>query len=575
MMGTLLRFFSASVAGFLLLLGETSWAQNEVSAEAVLEETQVAVGITTYLQLVVQGGQPEEVPNEIKAPGLTIGDPSRPPASNYAHSTLNGVLTVQSKYLYPVVGNTAGTFSIPAINLRIRGKEVSTAPLSIEIVKLSGSRPQFNSSQPYFLTFQASKTEAYVNELIPIELGLYVRGNNSIARPGRPKFEKSGKFVIKPFPTTYRLNPEQIDGIPFSNVRFPTQVAALSPGTHVLGPASVETDIAKPGNGLFPKAMMRLSETRTISSNELSFTIKPLPENGRPASFQGAVGSFELEVTAKPLQLRAGDPLSIDIHVRGNGNFDSLNPPHLPETDGWRVYPVTKVENPDGTDSQTITYGQVVIPLRKQPSVPSLELAFFDPVKEEYVTLRSPAIPLNIIPDPAADPSSGGAVLNQIGFQGEELNDILFIHTSTPSWRPLASSLLTQPSFWAWQLIPFSALAGLAGGWAWRGWQIWQAEQRRRFERTLEKVRARSSQPLSRAQFYEIVLDYFERWRVKHPQLPANLSARSRESLDQMLQAGNSLLYAGATDSTGPASNQEKQEILSALAELESLAPIA
>jgi hypothetical protein len=42
-----------------------------------------------------------------------------------------------------------------------------------------------------------------------------------------------------------------------------------------------------------------------------------------------------------------------------------------------------------------------------------------------------------------------------------------------------------------------------------------------------------------------------------------------------MLQAGNSLLYAGATDSTGPVSNQEKQEILSALAELESLAPIA
>ncbi len=552
-------------------------AQDDVSVDAVLEETQVAVGITTYLQLVVKGGQPEQIPNEIQARGLTIGDPSRPPVSNFAHSNVNGVPTVESKYLYPVTGQTPGTFTIPAIPLRVRGKEITTAPLSLEIVKLSGSRPQFNSSQPYFLTFQATKTEAYVNELIPIELGLYVRGNNSIARPGRPKFDNSSKFVIKPFPTTYRLNPEQIDGIPFSNVRFPTQVAALAPGEHVLGPASVETDIAKPGSGLFPKAMMRLSESRTIASNELSFTIKPLPEQGRPASFQGAVGSFELEVSAKPLELRAGDPLSIEVLVRGNGNFDSLNPPKLPETEGWRVYPVSKVENPDGTDSQTVTYDQVVIPLQKHESLPSLELAFFDPAKEQYVTLRSPAIPLKIIPDPAADPASGSAVLSQIGFQGEQLDDILFIHTGSPSWRPLTGSLVTQPSFWAWQLLPFSAVAGLAGGWAWRRWRDWQAEQRRRFELTLEKVKARSGHSISRAEFYEVVLEYFERWHVKHPQLPANLSARSKDAIERMLQAGNSLLYAGsgASATPTPASNQEKHDVLSALAELESLAPIA
>lgn len=573
-----MRLSPCFVAAWLacwLVSGQIAPAQNEISVEAVLEETQVAVGITSYLQLIVQGGQPEEIPNVIAAPGLSVGDPSRPPVSNYAHSTVNGVLTVQNKYLYPVIGQAPGTFTIPAIKLRVRGKEVATSPLSIEIVKLSGNRPQFNSSQPYFLTFQASKTEAYVNELIPIELGLYVRGNNSIARPGRPKFENSGKFVIKPFPTTYRLNPEQIDGIPFSNVRFPTQVAALAPGTLSLGPASVETDIAKPGSSLFPKAMMRLSESRTISSNELTFTIKPLPEAGRPPSFSGAVGSFELEVKAHPAELRAGDPLSIDVRVRGNGNLDSLQPPQLPETEGWRVYPVAKVENPGGSDSQTVSYAQVVIPLRKHPSLPPLELAFFDPAAERYVTLRSPAIPLNIIPDPTADPASGHAILNQIGFQGEQLDDILFIHTNSPSWRPLNGSLVTRPSFWLWQLLPFSVLAGLVGGWSLQRWRNWQAERRRRFEMTLEKVRARSSQHLSRAQFYAMVLEYFERWRVKHTQLPAKLTPRSTTALENMWRAGNSILYAGASDSSEPVSNEEKQEVLSALAELESLAPIA
>ena len=572
-----LRLLARAIATATALLACTgAWAQSaeEITVEAVLEETQVAVGVTTYLQLIVQGGQPEVVPNQIPAEGLTIGEAERPPASNYYHPSVNGVVMVQAKYLYPVVATSPGTYTIAPIKLRIRGREYASNPVTIEIVKLSGSRQQFNSSQPYFLTFQATKTEAYVNELIPVELGLYVRGNNSIARPGRPKFNNSGKFVVKPFPTSYRLNPEQIDGIPFSNVRFPTQIAALAPGTHLLGPASVETEIAKSGNDAFPR-LMRGSEPRTISSNDLSFTIKPLPTEGRPASFLGAVGSFELEVEATPRELRAGDPLSVEIRVHGNGNFDSLTPPQVPETAGWRTYPVTEIDLPEGNDSQSVTFAQVIIPLEKHDALPPIGLTFFDPAKETYVTLQAPPVPLRIIPDPAASAAAGQVLLSQIGIQGEQLDDILFIHTGNPSWRPVTGSLVSRPSFWAWQLLPISALCGIVGGWGWRRWTEWQEARRLLFEVTLEKVKARAHESLSRPEFYALVLDYFERWRVHHPQLPATLSPRSRESIERMIQAGNSLLYAGDSGNPAAASQKEKQEVLSALAELESLAPIA
>jgi hypothetical protein len=166
-------------------------------------------------------------------------------------------------------------------------------------------------------------------------------------------------------------------------------------------------------------------------------------------------------------------------------------------------------------------------------------------------------------------------VLGQFGLQEEQLDDILFIHTRSPAWRPVHGSLLTQPAFWAWQLLPFLALAGLAGGWSWHRYQLWKAEQRRRFEVTLDRVKAQSQHPITRGEFYELVLEYFERWRVKHPQLPHSLSKRSQEAIDRMLQAGNSLLYAGSATASDPAKSQEKQEVLSALAELEALAPIA
>jgi len=154
---------------------------------------------------------------------------------------------------------------------------------------------------------------------------------------------------------------------------------------------------------------------------------------------------------------------------------------------------------------------------------PPWELAFFDPGKEEYVTLHSPVLSLQMVADPAATAGAAAAVLSQIGMQGEQLDDILFIHTGTPSLRPLTGSLVAQPGFWVWQL-PFSAVLGLAGGWGWKRWSAWKEEQRRKFEMTLEKVKARSHQNLSRTEFYELVLDYFERWKVKNPQLPAGLS---------------------------------------------------
>lgn len=92
---------------------------------------------------------------------------------------------------------------------------------------------------------------------------------------------------------------------------------------------------------------------------------------------------------------------------------------------------------------------------------------------------------------------------------------------------------------------------------------------------TLEKVKARSHHNLSRAEFYELVLDYFERWKVKNPKLPAGLSQRARDTIERMLQSGNSVLYAGTAANPAPATNQEKHEVLSALAELEALAPMA
>ena len=232
---------------FGLLQNEANAQEQTVRVRASLEEKQIAVGVQTYFIIRVEGGQPETIPREIEVPGLVIRESFRNPRM----TTINGVLHTEVLLGYAVVGNAPGTYEIPGQTFVIKGVPYTTEPQTLEIVEMAGNE-QLSAERPYFMTFKAAKTEAYVNELIPIDLNLYVRGSGTIGSAGRPKFENGEKFVIKPFPHQYHVELKQIDGIPFTTVRFPTRIAALSAGNHKLGPASTEANVTRPMNTLFP-----------------------------------------------------------------------------------------------------------------------------------------------------------------------------------------------------------------------------------------------------------------------------------------------------------------------------------
>ena len=62
----------------------------------------------------------------------------------------------------------------------------------------------------------------------------------------------------------------------------------------------------------------------TLHTDGATVKIKPLPTQGRPADFSGAVGQFEVsnEVSAK--NGTTGDPLTLKIKIEGRGNFDRV-----------------------------------------------------------------------------------------------------------------------------------------------------------------------------------------------------------------------------------------------------------
>jgi hypothetical protein len=130
--------------------------------------------------------------------------------------------------------------------------------------------------------------------------------------------------------------------------------------------------------------------------------IKSAPAAGRPGSFAGAIGrGFTLEVAADRSVVQLGDPITLTITLRGDGNLTSVGPPKLGgegglDTGAFRL--------PDIDASGEIRGESKVfeIPVRvlsdSVREIPALAYAYFDPESEEYRTTYSRPIALSVRP---------------------------------------------------------------------------------------------------------------------------------------------------------------------------------
>ena len=68
---------------------------------------------------------------------------------------------------------------------------------------------------------------------------------------------------------------------------------------------------------------------QVITSNQLTMHIHPLPAEGRPENFTGAIGQFQVKGDAQPATVAMGEPVLLTFSVAGVGNFDYVRCPAL------------------------------------------------------------------------------------------------------------------------------------------------------------------------------------------------------------------------------------------------------
>lgn len=187
-----------------------------------------------------------------------------------------------------------------------------------------------------------------------------------------------------------------------------------------------------------------------LKSASLPLNVQPLPVAGKPAAFSGAVGNFSIEASVGDPRVRAGEPVELQLVVRGQGNFDRV------ATTGVASSPVLETYPPTSTESAgSKTFVQPVVPRQAgRTEIPAVALDYFNPDTGRYATARSSPVALDVAPGQALAANHAGAIPDAVSGPSLAPN-------ADDEGRPVASlrPLYTHRGFWIAQLAPLGALA--------------------------------------------------------------------------------------------------------------------
>ena len=243
------------------------------------------------------------------------------------------------------------------------------------------------------------KKELYLGEFLPVEIKAYLRNDTRIEVRDLPQFSADGLSLntlsAKPAQTA-----EVVGNRQYIVLTWHSALSAVKTGDYPLDlkmPIAVTAPPQMPQvdnndfNSFFQNAFAAMGQRKdvTILSSPESVKVLPLPQEHRPTNFSGAIGQFEIEASATPKQVSAGDPITLQVKIMGKGNFDRVSSEGLPADANWKTYsPKNTFEASDSAGyAGTKTFDQPIIPTDSSvTAIPSIAFSFFNPETKQYVT---------------------------------------------------------------------------------------------------------------------------------------------------------------------------------------------
>lgn len=403
------------------------------------------------------------------------------PNQSTSMQIINGNVSASLAYTFILLPNTTGSFTIGTASIAYDGEQYKTEPITVTVVK-GEPKPREEKSQSVsneeiaknlFIRTIVDKNKAYIGEQVTVTYKLYTRLNIA-SQMSISKLPQYQGFWAEEIETSPNINfaTEVIDGKQFSvgilkrAALFPTQTGKLEVTPFELNvPVRIQKK-RNPNNiwdDFFGDPFGRGETIEYLAkSNKAVIDVLPLPENGKPESFKGAVGNFDFNVFLDKTETVTNEPLSIKMKINGRGNIKLLEMPSFELPTGFERYEpkINEQINRSGIISGAKEAEFLFVPrIAGTREIKPIEFSYFDPSKKGYITLRSQPLKINIKQGTDAYVSDFASKENIKQFG----DDIRFIKTSYRDIEKTKSLIIYQPLLWTVLAVPLFVLVGMIG----------------------------------------------------------------------------------------------------------------
>lgn len=447
----------------LLLLCLQGLVYAQVEFKAVPSKTKLGINERLRVEFTMS-----EDGDNFRAPafqGFQVSGPSQ----MISNSWINGKRSFSKTYTYLLTPTAKGTFTIGQASIEIEGKTYKTSPFKVTVtaaVQLQEPSNPYAPQQPQdvgdgiHLVAEVSKTNPYVNEPVTVVYKLYVSRNIGV-RDSRevdsPQYNDfwSQSIDIKDF----QVQNGKYEGKDYRYlVLRKTILYPQKSGTLEIEPLSLQLSLEVPtGRYDFFGQPFITTTNKVVSAGKKSIRVKPLPENGKPADFTGAVGKFDFKVTPSKTSLAAGESLQLNVSVSGKGNLKLFTLPKPVVPAALEMYDPEHKENVStpltgmqGSISDTYT----IVPQNKgKYPIRPMSFSYFDLASGTYKTITTKEIMIDVKGGPVTSADKDAPVSQKQKVEAGEQFRFISLETSV---KPMGrEDFLGSGLFYALLALPF------------------------------------------------------------------------------------------------------------------------
>ena len=400
--------------------------------------------------------------------GLTVlGGPFTSTSSSF--SMVNGSMshTVKCTYTYALQAYQEGTVHVGSASLTVKGNKITSQPFDIKVIPDDGShaapsgggtssgqgQSQQNttdsqvSGKDLFLRVIPSKKSAYVGEQVVLTYKLYTKVPvSSVSLSKMPSYAGFWTKDVSDNSGTLKQSSEYINGIEYTTAEIQKVIVVPQrSGKLALDPMTMEC-IAQirternnnrsmdPFEAFFNDPFFNrniVNVKKELSSQALTLEVKNLPENGKPASFAGAVGNYSFKSDIDKTELSTNEAVTLTLTVSGTGNVELLQMPEPVFPPDFEVYD-PKISTSTNVGPQGLTGTKkaeyLAIPRRAGSfTIPSVEFSYYNSSTDSYEVMSSDPYEIKVEKGSGSDDGGGVFTSNQedIKYLGSDIRHIM------------------------------------------------------------------------------------------------------------------------------------------------------